>query len=94
MITEDRHSHKLSFYISEWLLSNKLSLNIQKTKYTCIVFHTNQSKVLHSKLYLNTMETESCTQFNFRYCFEFSSKGNEHTDLISKKISKANGLMY
>ena len=34
--------------ISEWLLSNKLSLNIKKTKY--MVFHTNQRRVYKSIL--------------------------------------------
>ena len=34
--------------ISEWLLSNKLSLNIKKTKY--MVFHTNQKRVLYPNL--------------------------------------------
>ena len=42
--------------ISEWLLSNKLSLNIKKTKY--IVFHTNQRRVLYLNLYLNMMKIE------------------------------------
>ena len=34
--------------ISEWLLSNKLSLNIKKTKY--MVFHTNQRRVLYPNI--------------------------------------------
>ena len=55
-------NHQLNT-ISEWLLSNKLSLNIKKTKY--MVFHTNQRRVLYPKLYLNMMEIERVTQFNF-----------------------------
>ena len=49
--------------ISEWLLSNKLSLNIKKTKY--MVFHINQRRVLYPNLYLNMMKLERVTQFNF-----------------------------
>ena len=49
--------------ISEWLLSNKLSLNIKKTKY--MVFHTKQRRVLYPNLYLNMMKIERVTQFNF-----------------------------
>ena len=49
--------------ISEWLLSNKLSLNIKKPKY--MIFHTNQRRVLYPKLYLNMIEIERVTQFNF-----------------------------
>ena len=43
--------------------SDKLSLNIEKTRY--MVFHTNQKRVLYPKLYLNMMEMERVTQFNF-----------------------------
>ena len=70
--------------ISEWLLSNKLSLNIKKTKY--MVFHTNQRRVLYPNLYLNMMKIERVTQFNF-LCIVLSSnlKWNKHTDHISKK---------
>ena len=79
--------------ISEWLLSNKLSLNIKKTKY--MVFHTNQRRVLYPKLYLDMIEIERVTQFNF-LCIVLSSnlKWNKHTNHISKKISRAIGVMY
>ena len=62
-------NHQLNI-ISEWLLSNKLSLNIKKTKY--MVFHTNQRRVLYPNLYLNMMEIERVTQFNF-LCIVLSS---------------------
>ena len=79
--------------ISEWLLSNKLSLNIKKTKY--MVFHTNQRRVLYPNLYLNMMKIEKVTQFNFLGILLSSNlKWNKHTDHISKKISRAIGVMY
>ena len=69
--------------ISEWLLSNKLSLNIKKTKY--MVFHTNQTRVLYPNLYLNMMNIERFTQSNFRGIVLSSNlKWNKHTDHISK----------
>ena len=48
-----------SVIFSEWLLSNKLSLNIKKTKY--MVYHKNRKRVLYPKLYLKTMEIERVT---------------------------------
>ena len=79
--------------ISEWLLSNKLSLNIKKTKY--MVFHTNQRRVLYPNLYLNMMKIERVTQFNFLGIVLSSNlKWNKHTGHISKKISRAIGVMY
>ena len=39
----NRELHK----ISNWLSSNKLSLNVKKTK--CMIFHTAQRKVTHPK---------------------------------------------
>ena len=79
--------------ISERLLSNKLSLNIKKTKY--MVFHTNQRRVLYPNLCLNIMKIERVTQFNF-LCLVLSSnlKWNKHTDHLYKKIYRAIGVMY
>ena len=79
--------------INEWLLSNKLSLNIKKTKY--MVFHTNQRRVLYPNLYLNMMKIERVTQFNFLGIVLSSNlKWDKHTDHISKKISRAISVMY
>ena len=65
--------------ISEWLLSNKLSLNIKKTKY--MEFHTSQRRVLYLNLNLNIMKIERVTQFS-SLCIVLSSnfKWNKHTD--------------
>ena len=91
-INDNEINHQLNT-ISEWLLSNKLSLNIKKTKY--MVFHTNQRRVLYPKLYLNLMEIERVTQFNFLGIVLSSNiKWNKHTDYVSKNISRAIGVMY
>ena len=62
-VTNDNETNNQLNTINEWLLSDKLSLNIEKTRY--MVFHTNQRRVLYPKLYLNMMEMERVTQFNF-----------------------------
>ena len=49
--------------ISDWLSSNKLSLNVNKTKY--MVFHTSQKRVNYPTLKLNNVNIERVSQFNF-----------------------------
>ena len=42
--------------VSEWLAANKLSLNVEKTKY--IVFHTPQRKVTYPEIKTNNLLIE------------------------------------
>ena len=49
--------------ISEWLSSNKLSLNVQKTKF--MVFHSMQRKVKHPVVTISNVIIERVKQFNF-----------------------------
>ena len=49
--------------ISDWLFSNKLSLNVKKTKY--MGFHTPQKRVTYPTLKLNNANIERVSQFNF-----------------------------
>ena len=49
--------------ISEWLASNELSLNAQRTKF--MVFHSMQRKVKYSVLIINNTIIERVKQFNF-----------------------------
>ena len=49
--------------LSDWLSSNKLSLNDKKTKY--IVFPTPQKRVIYPTLKLNNTIIERVSQFNF-----------------------------
>ena len=79
--------------ISNWLSSNKLSLNVKKTKF--MVFHTLQRKIEYPKLIINNVAIEMVTQFNFLGIILSSTlKWNAHIDHISKKISKVIGVMY
>ena len=49
--------------ISEWLASNKLSLNARKTKF--MVFHTVQRKIQYPILTINNTVIDRVKQFNF-----------------------------
>ena len=49
--------------ISEWLSSNKLSLNIKKTKF--MIFHTPLRRIDYPVLKLNNVNIERESQFNF-----------------------------
>ena len=49
--------------IHGWMSSNKLSLNIKKTKY--MIFHTKQRHVIYLSLNINNVKIERVTEFNF-----------------------------
>ena len=70
--------------ISEWLASNKLSLNVQKTKF--MVFHSMQRKVKYPVLTINNTIIERVKQFNFlSIILHYTLKWQKHIDYISKK---------
>lgn len=79
--------------ISEWLASNKLLLNANKTK--CIVFHTHQRKVEYPVLKINNTIIEQVHEFNFLGLILNSQlTWKSHIDHIAVKISKTLGVMY
>ena len=49
--------------IFDWLCSNKLSLNVSKTKFAC--FHTKQKKNVYPDLKINTISIIRVSEFNF-----------------------------
>ena len=61
--TNENYLSSEPYKISEWLTSNKLSLNAQKTKF--MVFHSMQRKVKYPVLTLNNTIIERVKQFNF-----------------------------
>ena len=68
--------------VSDWLYSNKLSLNVKKTKY--MVFHTAQRKVNYSFLTQNNIGIERVTQFKlFGVIISSNMKCNGHVTHIS-----------
>ncbi len=74
--------------VSEWLKVNKLSLNVNKSKY--MIFHTNRKQVnpLHLLIYNATIER--ALQFNFHgLTLDENYNWKGHIDQISDKISKS-----
>ena len=79
--------------IYDWLYSNKLSLNVSKTKLMC--FHTPQKVITCPILKINNINIERVTDFNFLGLIISSSlKWNKHIDHIALKISKVTGILY
>ena len=79
--------------IYDWLCSNKLSLNVSKTKFMC--FHAPQKVMTYPFLKINNINIERVTDFNFLGLIISSNlKWNKHIDHISLKISKVTGILY
>ena len=79
--------------ISNWLDSNKLSLNVNKTKF--MVFHTIQRKLNYPILKINDLQIQRVSKFNFLgLIIQSSLKWIKHIEHISLKISRTIGLMY
>ena len=79
--------------IYNWLCSNKLSLNVSKTKFMC--FHAPQKVMTYPILKSNNINIERVTDFNFLGLIISSNlKWNKHIDHIALKISKVTGILY
>ena len=80
---ENDHNSELH-KISEWLASNTLSLNAQKTKF--MFFHSMQRKVKYPVLTLNNTIIERVKQLNFLgIILHCTLKWQKHIDHVSKK---------
>ena len=81
--------------INEWLLANKLSLNITKTKY--MVFRYKQtpvSNIPNLELHINHSMIEKVSEFDFLgITIEETLSWKSHVSKISNKISKIVGLL-
>ena len=74
-------------------LTNKLSLNIKKTKF--MVFHTSQRRVNYPVLKLNNVNIERMSQFNFLgVVINSTLKWDKHIAHTSLKISRATGVIF
>ena len=70
--------------ISEWLASNKLFLNAQKTKF--MFFHSMQRKIKYPVLTIYNTIIERVKQFSFLgIVLHYTLKWQKHIDYISKK---------
>ena len=73
--------------------SNRLSLNVEKTKYVSI--HTAQKTVIYPDLKINNIIIDRVAQFNFLGLIISSDlKWHKHIDHINLKKSKVIGIMY
>lgn len=78
--------------VSIWLKSNKLSLNIDKTKY--MLFHKPGKKIVPPKLKLDNTEIERVTNFNFLGInINENLNWNTHTTKIGNKVSRTIGVL-
>ena len=76
-----------------WLCSNKLSLNVGKTKFAC--FHTGQRIVAYPELKTNNFIIDRVTEFKFLGLIISSNmKWKKHIDHIALKVSKIIGIMH
>ena len=91
-VHEDTINNELA-KIWEWLIANKLSLNTKKLKK--VVFHTNQRNVIYPNLLINNIIIERVSHFNFLgIMLSYNMTWDAHVHHISKKISKAIGILY
>ena len=73
--------------------SNKLALNISKTKY--MGFHTSNRKITYPNLKINNINIDRVTQFNFLgVMFNPHMDWSRHIICISMKISRSIGILY
>ena len=79
--------------VNKWLCSNKLSLNIKKTKF--MAFHHKQKQVQCPNIKINNIEINRVRQFNFLgIIMSADLKWKKHIDHISLKISAVIEMMY
>ena len=80
--------------VGEWLIINRLSINITKTKY--MLFHPRQKDVSHMTLEptLNGEQIEQVDSFNFLgVVIDKHISWKYHTEMLSNKISKYCGVL-
>jgi hypothetical protein len=79
-------------HISEWLSSNKLSLNIGKSKF--MIFHHPNKKFNEPQIAINNIQIEQGTSFNFLgITIDKQLTWKQHVDKICGKISRAIGIL-
>ena len=77
---------------SKWLDLNKLSLNVAKTKY--MLFSPPNKNITYPQLKINNRVIECVKEFDFLgVLLDANMKWHSHVNKISKKISKAIGII-
>ena len=86
--------NKELFRVEEWLIINRLSINISKTKY--MIFHSRQKDISHVTLEptLNWDKIERVDKLNFLgVVIDKHISWKYHTEMLSNKISKYCGAL-
>ena len=78
--------------INDWLKTNKLSLNINKSKY--IIFHTPQRKVKQFQIKIDDVIIQRVYEFSFLgLTINENLNWKGHIEKIANKISKSMGIL-
>ena len=79
--------------LQDWLTVNKLTINLNKTKYT--VFNkSGKCKSVNLKLKINNTELQHVDSFNYLgFNFDQNMNFKSHVNKVSNKISKTIGLL-
>ena len=79
--------------ITDWLQANKLSLNVNKTKF--IVFYSDRRRVVYTVLSINNTIIERVVTFNFLGLhISHDLKWKTHIQTMSQKLSKITGILH
>ena len=79
--------------ITDWLQANKLSLNVNKTKF--MVFHSDRRRVVYPVLSINNTIIERVDTFNFLGLrISHDLKWKTHIQTMSQKLSKITGILH
>jgi len=78
--------------INSWFMTNKLSLNKDKTK--AMLFHPPQRQVQNITIHIDDTSIEFLTEFNYLGInFDSNLSWKSHISKISKKVSRTIGVM-
>jgi len=77
--------------VYEWLLSNKLTLNISKSKYMLI---TNKKSVGNISIQINGQQLEQCQSYKYLGVYiDKNLSWKTHVEYVGKKLSRACGAL-
>ena len=79
--------------VREWILSNKLTLNISKSHY--LIFHRKRVPVVLDPIVMGDQNLERMTNTKFLgVILEENLKWDKHIQFVADKVNKISGLLY
>ena len=79
--------------VNTWLKLNKLSLNVQKTKF--MIFHKHQKQIKDLNVCIDNTLIERVESFNYLgIMLNETLSWKSHIEMVGKKISKLIGILY